>query len=200
MDEEGYIKFKLHWEQTPALAHAVIANLLAIRNKLHTLGLIGVTTEGIGFGNVSARLDQTEHFIITGTQTGHRRDLTADGVTAVTDYSFSDHSLHCRGPVKASSESLSHAALYSASLEINAVIHVHSLTLWESLLSVYPATSVTIPYGTPEMAREIKRLLTLKPIQHSKIFAMAGHHGGVIIFGSSLEQTLENLLQHTVTK
>ena len=47
----------------------------------------------------------------------------------------------CIGPIQASSASLTHAAIYQANPDINAVIHVHDRDLWENLLDRVPTTA-----------------------------------------------------------
>src|SRR5207302_1989498 len=69
------------------------------------------------------------------------------------------NALGCRGPVAASSESLSHAAVYAAEPAAAAVIHVHHLGLWEELRDVLPTTDSRAEAGKPAMADAITALL-----------------------------------------
>jgi hypothetical protein len=58
----------------------------------------------------------------------------------------------------ASSESLTHAAVYSGDGAAGAVIHCHADALWQRLVGRVPTTSAEVAYGTPEMAGEVLRL------------------------------------------
>ena len=100
----------------------------------------------------------------------------------------------CEGPVKASSESLTHAILYKLSNEINAVIHTHHRDLWNHLLHQLPTTSKNISYGTPKMVFEVKRLFDETDLSKSQIFVMAGHKDGIVAFGKNLNEAVERLL------
>jgi hypothetical protein len=56
--------------------------------------------------------------------------------------------------------------------------------LWAALLEEEaPATPKEVEYGTPEMAYAVRNLLMLRDVKKRKIFAMAGHEGGVAAFG-----------------
>ena len=92
------------------------------------------------------------------------------------------------GPIKASSESLTHAAIYECSADIKAVIHIHHKEFWDKALNVIPTSSNSVPYGTPEMANEIFRLYKETDFSTNKIMAMAGHDEGIIAFGNTLAE------------
>ncbi|TAE46747.1 MAG: class II aldolase/adducin family protein, partial [Bacteroidetes bacterium] len=94
--------------------------------------------------------------------------------------------LWCRGPVSASSESLTHAAVYQADPGCQAVIHVHHRLWWEQSLDRIPTTSASAPYGSPEMAEEVMRLFRETDVRASGVFVMAGHEEGLVAFGPSL--------------
>ena len=64
----------------------------------------------------------------------------------------------CRGASQASSESLTHAAIYEMDDGIHAVVHVHDPELWQHLKNTFPTTDPDAAYGTPEMAREFARI------------------------------------------
>ena len=55
-DETGYVRFRCEWERAGPPAGPLVAALVAWRNRLRRLGLIGVYPDGVGFGNVSGRL------------------------------------------------------------------------------------------------------------------------------------------------
>lgn len=193
MTEEGYIKYSCHWIKADPLPYHDIETLNRCRQKLYELGLIGAYENGIGFGNISRRRED-DQFIITGTATGRLPELCADHYTIVVDFDLARNELTCRGPVKASSESMSHGAIYRQGRDINAVIHVHSSALWNRLLNKVPTTGEEIAYGTPEMAMEIIRLFRETDVSARKIFVMAGHEDGLFSFGKNLQEALHVLL------
>lgn len=188
MDEIG-IKFNCRWIEDRPLDTACIRELNDWRTKLFRLGLIGVYDNGIGYGNISVRFH--DNFIITGTATGKIKNLTAQHYTQVTDYNLEKNSLTTVGPIKASSESLTHAVIYGYSTNIQAVIHIHHLTLWRKLLNSVPTTSADIEYGTTAMAKEIIKLFHETDLSDRRIFAMAGHEEGIVSFGQTLAEAAE---------
>ena len=62
-----------------------------------------------------------------------------------------------------------------------------SAGLWEFLLHKVPTTDAGAPYGSPEMARSIIRLLRETDLREQKIFVMEGHPEGIFSFGETLE-------------
>jgi L-ribulose-5-phosphate 4-epimerase len=193
MKDEGVIKFNCNWIKSEPLNVQEIKDLNIWRDKLYKLGLIGVNKEGIGYGNISVRF-QKDKFIITGSATGKFEKLTPEHYTQVTKFSVEENTLTTIGPVKASSESLTHAMIYQCEKSANAVIHVHQLGLWQKLMLILPATNRNVAYGTPAMAREISRLFNETSLSTTKIFAMAGHEEGIISFGRDLNEAGQILL------
>jgi L-ribulose-5-phosphate 4-epimerase len=187
MSDEGVIKFKLTWKREPPMAFHFISALNEWRDSLYKVGLIGKDENGIGYGNISCRVDKNS-FIITGSGTGSLEQLTSKHYTRVTAYNLSENSLESTGPVKASSESLTHAAVYETIPGCNAVFHIHHLALWEVLLVSLPSTAKHIEYGTPAMAEEIARLLKDPLLLKQGLLAMAGHRGGIISFGKDPDE------------
>lgn len=164
------------------------------RTKLHKLGLIGVNDKGIGFGNISQRI-KGQKFIITGTSTGGIPILDKNHYTVVHKADIKRNTVNCRGPIIASSESMSHAAIYKTLPNINAVIHVHYQAMWKKLLDKIPTTSQNACYGTPEIANEIKRLLKETDLKKKKYFVTAGHTDGIFSFGRDVQEAGEILLR-----
>ena len=114
--------------------------------------------------------------------------LTPQHYSLVTGYDLNTHSLNCEGAIKASSESMSHAALYSCDPVINAVIHVHSLVLWKKLLNKVPTTAADAGYGSKELTDDIRRLYKETDLSEQKLLVMAGHEAGIISFGKDLDE------------
>lgn len=187
MGETGSIKYECTWEKANPVDQALVEELNVCRAKLYRLGFIGVYPNHIGYGNISIRLEG-KLFLITGTSTGHLELLTNEHYTNVTGYNFAENRLTCRGPVKASAESLTHAAVYESDDDIHAVIHIHSKILWDKLKDTVPTSSADVPYGTPRMALEIHRLFRETDVKSKKIIVMGGHEEGIISFGADLEE------------
>ena len=200
--DEGTIKFAAHWRQTPALTEAKLSGLIRWRNELHRRGLIGAYPDGIGFGNISRRWDADGRFVISGSATGRYTTLSAAHFSLVTDFNPDKNTVYCEGPVVASSESMSHAAIYRECPEVSGVIHVHHLAMWKRLLRQAATTDAAAAYGTPEMAASIVRLLRETNVRQQKIFAMTGHWEGVFAFGKTLDEAAElifSFLKHRDT-
>ena len=125
MIDEGYIKYHCQWIEESPQPLENLADLNQWRDQCYQLGLIGQYENGIGFGNLSIRQGKSNNFIISGTQTGGLSQLTEQHYTVVTDYNWSQNTVICQGPIKASSEALTHAAIYEANPQINGVIHIH---------------------------------------------------------------------------
>jgi ribulose-5-phosphate 4-epimerase/fuculose-1-phosphate aldolase len=190
--EEGVIKFRCQHILADALADDVLVDLKHFRQLLYMQKLIGVDEIGIGYGNISQRFKNTNKFIITGTQTGHLQKLEPKHFTLAEDYNIAENRLKCIGPIQASSESLTHAALYSANPHINAVIHIHHAKTWHNHLHKLPTTAENIPYGSPEMAYAIMNLYLENKLQNGVVI-MGGHKDGIISFGENLENAYQLL-------
>ena len=193
--EKGYVKYECERIKASAVDESLITELNSYRSKLYHHGLIGVYPNGIGYGNMSVRLEENS-FLITGTSTGHLEKLTNDHFTKVVDYNFKENRLTCQGPIKASAESLTHASVYESSPETMAVIHIHSQLLWDQLKNNVPTTAPEIEYGTPEMALEISRLFRETDVKARQILVMAGHEEGIISFGKTLDEAFNLIINH----
>jgi L-ribulose-5-phosphate 4-epimerase len=194
MGETGVVKYNCTWINADPPDKEWLKDLIVWRDKFYTIGLIG-EKNGIGYGNISKRYKQNQ-FFITGSATGKIRILTNRHFTKVTDYDLDKNSLTVVGPVIASSESLTHAAIYQSDKNIHAVIHIHHLQLWEKLLNLIPSTKGEIEYGTPEMAVEIIRLFKNTDIKKKKILVMAGHKEGIVSFGRDIEEAGMVLMEY----
>lgn len=195
--DEGYIKYQCNWINAPPLGQALIRELNFWRNQLYQLGLIGEYDNGIGFGNLSIRDDKNPNqFIISGTKTGNLTSLNEQHYTKVVDYNWEQNYVICHGPIQASSEALTHGAIYEANPKINAVIHIHHGQLWQELMNKVPTTAKNVAYGTPEMAREIIRLCQEENLNSTQILVMSGHEEGIITFGNNLEMAGNLLLKY----
>jgi hypothetical protein len=188
--KDGLIKFSLRWQR--ASPPEDIDALLQWRDRISAAGLIGVQPDGIGYGNISVRAGSS--FIISGSGTGMHTTARREHFTRVIHYDFPANRLICRGPVQASSESLTHAAVYEAAASVTAVVHVHHGDLWRALFEKIPTTAKDVAYGTPEMAYEVLRLFRDTRVADGGIFVMGGHKDGIVGFGGSLQEAGTKLL------
>ena len=195
MIDEGYIKFASHWQKSDSLDNAEIESLNRWRRPLYDAGLIGHYEEhGIGFGNLSVRAGNEGQFIISGSQTGHLPDLGVEHYALVEDYDIDRNRVSSVGAAEASSESMTHAAIYELDPEIGAIVHVHDEKLWAVLKGSAATTDAAVAFGTPDMAREIRRLWRESDFRKTGIAVMAGHESGLVSIGSNLQEATERIL------
>ena len=180
---EGYIKFNYDWIPA-ALPNVDLEELIYWRQKLYDANLIGSYPDGIGFGNISMRYNANQ-FIISGSATGNIAQLDASHFALVDEFDLTRNWLSCIGNVPASSESLSHAAIYKTLPFVNSIVHIHHKELWNKYLDILPTSSKTAAYGTPAMAFS---LIDLIKNENSKVgtFVMGGHKEGLLIYASSI--------------
>ncbi|MEM7102195.1 MAG: class II aldolase/adducin family protein [Bacteroidota bacterium] len=195
--DEGYIKYQCHWQLTPALPSAYIDGLNKTRRELVLRNWVGVYPEsGIGYGNLSSRHPEKPGcFIISGTQTGGIKQLTGYHYAIVTAWNLDKNVVHCKGPLKASSEALTHAGIYALSPEIMSVIHIHHKGLWEKWKNILPTTPESVGYGSVEMAKWMKILYQNSDLRNVRALVMGGHEEGLIGFGKTNEEALQNLVK-----
>lgn len=194
MRDEGYIKYTLLSTNGSAPETVLIEEVNQARTELYDNGLIGVYPDGVGFGNLSVRYEGNT-FLITGSATGDIRELDAVHYARVTHFDIEKNCVESVGKINASSESMTHGAIYESSKDTNCVIHVHSKTMFEYMLkNSYKATAADVAYGTPAMALAIKELVmeTDTPVA---IFVTAGHDEGVIAYGPDVESVKKIILE-----
>jgi L-ribulose-5-phosphate 4-epimerase len=193
--DEGYTKYTVHWSDRRPVDVPEVAELDRWRRRLYDAGLIGQYVDsGIGYGNISVRIGRGGEFLISGTRTGHCRHTGREHYALVTQADIDGNSVTCRGAVQASSEALTHAAVYALDLSTGAVVHVHDDLLWERLKGAIPTTDPSVPYGTPEMAREFARLWRASELSDTGVAVMAGHDSGIVSFGRDLQEATERIL------
>ena len=202
-EQEGVTKFDLRFTLAPpldTLLFAELRELNAWRKLLWQLELIGQDAsryDGLGFGNLSRRLLSSQHFIITGTQTGHLPELDGRHYATVTEADTRANRVLAEGPIAPSSESLTHAMLYQVDTSVQFIFHVHSPVLWRGASSLgIPVTNPAVAYGTPAMAEEVRRLSADMAAWRMGIFAMGGHEDGVVAFGKTAEEAGIILLRY----
>jgi len=193
--DEGYVKFQSRLNENYPPADWDLDEIFMWRDKLYRLKYIGAYENGIGYGNISIRSRFTKEFIISGTATGNIPILLSDHFTRVSSYNLEKNRVVCSGKVHASSESMTHAAVYDCDPTIKAVIHVHSKKFWQILKFQLPTSDPSAKYGTPEMAKEIIRLYHHSAFKKVGVMVMGGHEEGILSFGSTLDEAGKRLLE-----
>ena len=194
MKETGAVKFRYESDGRELAPFPGFEELNAARRELRKLGLLGADESGLGFGNISLRDGATDAFYITGSGTGGLPELGLENCAKVTAWNFDHDWLRCEGRAIASAESLTHAAVYLMDAEVRVVLHGHNRLLWKSLRERGVSSRADVPYGTPEMAFEVRRLFQETDVRAKKIFAMAGHPDGIVAFGGHFDQALAVVL------
>lgn len=167
-----------------------VARLDAQRTRLHDAHLIGVLPDGVGFGNVSARLGTG--FVITGSATGGPRELGPDGYAVVEACFPEENRVVSHGPTRPSSEAMTHAAIYAAKSAVGSVAHAHAPELFRRLMARdCPRIPESAAYGTPAMACAVAELLAALP--DAGLFITLGHPDGIFAFGPTPEATAQIL-------
>lgn len=199
---EGVIKFRLD-HRTGTLDRPPLAEITAWREVLVRLGMIGQTPDrygGLGFGNLSRRTPAG--FLVSGSQTGGLDEPGPEAWAEVIDFDLQNNAVQSRGEVPPSSESLTHAAIYSLDPRVNWVFHVHCPEIWNRALALGLATTgARVAYGTIEMADAVRGLFPAETTAGT--FAMGGHEDGVIAFGEHADATglsLVSLLTSALTR
>jgi len=160
------------------------------------MDLIGAYENGVGFGNISMRIKGGNQFIITGSATGEIPELEPGHYVKVNSFNIDDNAVQCAGPLKASSESLTHAAIYLADPGANAVVHVHSIDLWNELIYNMPTTNPSMEYGTIGLAKDIFRLFSDSDVIEKRIIIMAGDRAGILAFGHDMDEAANVLMSY----
>jgi len=197
---EGVIKFALDYEPGPAPQQRDLGELNAWRRIFRQLGLIGqdpARYDGFGFGNLSRRIRNAtagngngSAFVISGTQTGGLSELQPEHYVTVLESDPVLNRVVARGPIKPSSESLTHGILYQTSPAIEWVMHLHSPDIHASQTPLHlPVTCPNALCGTPQMAVEVARIQSESFAANPGLIVMGGHQDGILVFGTDPHQT-----------
>lgn len=207
MTDEGVIKFRSEHRSCRLDPHRygeLSCRLIAWREILAGTGLIGQRPDlygGYGYGNISGRVGPPgagrgrRSFLITGTQTSGKECISLDDFCVVERFDDRANRTVSFGGTHPSSESLTHGAFYDLGPHIRFVFHGHSPTIWRHGRRLgLPTSRPAVPYGTPEMAQEVRRLFRSSSLADSQILVMGGHEDGVIVFGRTAEEAGRILL------
>ncbi len=200
MQDEGYVKYQCFHQKADWHTNGLKINektlqefneLDILRTELFDVHFIGQYPNGLGYGNVSLRCPINENqnsLIISATATGGARELGLDGYCLVTKADIKNNLVYCLGPLAASSETLTHVAIYQNTPEVNFVVHIHHKKLFEVLLNQQNIlkTPKNIEYGSVEMANSLGKIAKAYPMEGCVL--MEGHEEGIIFYGTSLIQ------------
>ncbi len=190
---EGVIRFDLRYRKVniaePGDGGRGLTQLFHWHQVMRRLGWLGRQANrygGCAYGNLSMRSGDDGRFIVSATQTGDAA-LNQQRVCEVLSCDLQRNQVVARGPMKPSSEALTHGAVFRLSADINWVFHIHQPTIWQHAQALgLPMTDPQIAYGTPAMAREMRRLFDPWGLSQG-LLAMAGHEDGIISFASNAE-------------
>ena len=198
---EGVVKFTCRFSAGQPLPVDGLREINAWRRVLYLLGLIGqdpALYDGFGYGNISVRWrgrEGEDAFVISGTQTGGLEGLGAQHYTLVRKCDPHRNLVEAEGPIRPSSESLTHGTLYRLERDVGCVMHAHSHLMWRHARNLQlTMTDPDVPYGTPEMAREVERIWRGTDVAQRGIFAMGGHEDGIVAFGPTVERAGSTLV------
>lgn len=197
-EQEGVIKYELVYSETGGLPEHDYGELDHWHKLFKKAGILGqdpLRYGGLGFGNLSQRLDENR-FLVSGTQTGNLPRLDAQHYAIVTKADIKGNRVFAEGPIKPSSESLTHAAIYALHPDIYFIFHAHSPQIWLARQQLGIAeTDAAVPYGTPAMAIEMERIYNNSDMHDCGVIAMAGHEDGVISFGATANEAGDLMME-----
>jgi ribulose-5-phosphate 4-epimerase/fuculose-1-phosphate aldolase len=186
---EGILKFDLKFYNTPINPPPqLIDEINWARALLLEKKYIGVGCDGVGYGNLSVR-HENSGFLITGSQTSHCARLSVREIALVKSWNLENNFIEAEGETSPSSESLTHGAIYQSCPTIKAVIHIHQLRLWKIKSENMLATPPQLEYGTQSLAQSILQLLKNQKTSASppKLgITMTGHEGGLLFWGQDI--------------
>jgi L-ribulose-5-phosphate 4-epimerase len=188
MMNEGYIKFScVKIRDTLENFPLQFEEFNQFRAYCCGLALIGMFENGIGYGNISVRINDTSRFIISGSKTGGKTALTKDDYCEIVSFNSEKNEVNYNGKIEPSSETMSHGSVYAANRSIKTIVHVHHAKIFNYLKeNNFHSTSKDALFGTVQLAHEIEELIK-HSAERSGIFYMEGHAEGVIAYSDSIE-------------
>ena len=196
--EEGIIKFDQELRKVSSVSAIDIKDLTLWRSLFFETGLIGKDGGkygGSAFGNLSKRIPpfqaplRKRKFIITGTQTSAIEDVKPEHYIKVLEYYPERNLVVVEGLINASSESLTHGALYDLDNTIKYVFHTHSPEIWNNARGLgIPVADKKAVHGSVELIEELERLFREEELRNIGIFTCAGSRDGVFSFGKTAKE------------
>ena len=68
--------------------------------------------------------------------------------------------------------------------------------MWIKYLNQKVTTSTNVLYGTPEMAKEIHKIVMTLNRDEDPFLVMGGHEEGIIVWGNNLDDAGETVLKY----
>ena len=185
--------FKLDYKKTgPIVTPEEMHELDRYRDIFYSLKLIGEAIGGVGYGNMSQRLEESDcevgkrQFAITGRGCSTLENISVNDYAKVIEYDLDNKLVTAEGPVEPSSESLMHGAIYDFDQIYKSVVHVHSKPIWINALKLgIPITPAYAEKGTDRLAIEAQKILKSTNAAELGIIALGGHQDGILSFGKS---------------
>ncbi len=197
-EQEGVIKFELDHREGPLseeLAQA-LGPLVGWRRVMFDLGMVGQNVNlygGLGYGNVSVRVDAMGSFLVSGSQTSGAKDVTSKDFAFVESFDRDTSKIVSRGEVRPSSESMTHAVLYKTDPNIRCVLHAHDTVIWDYANDLgLSSTPDDVEYGTSEMVLAVQAIA--RRLGGVGVFSMGGHRDGIIAFGRNEDEAGKRLV------
>jgi L-ribulose-5-phosphate 4-epimerase len=197
-EQEGVIKFELDHIDAPLPAELMelLGPLLGWRRVMFDLGMVGqhaVRYGGLGYGNVSVRVDATGSFLVSGSQTSGLKEPTAKDFACVESFDHEAARIVSHGKVRPSSESMTHAVLYKTNPDIRCVLHAHDPVIWDNANGLgLSSTPEEVEYGTSEMVSAVQAIA--RRLGGVGVFSMGGHRDGIIAFGRNEDEAGKRLV------
>ncbi len=194
-ETEGTIKFayELSPATDPIADDEIMRPLFAWRTLFRRLGILGQHPEryeGFGFGNLSARdPNRTTEFVISASQTSGLATFNTEHMVRVSNCDLDRFRANAFGNYPPSSETITHAMVYTADPSVKWIFHCHSPEIWQRVNHLaLPCTATEVDYGSIEMVQAVADLLKThrsRPI----VFATMGHKDGVFACGPTAQET-----------
>jgi hypothetical protein len=165
---QGVVKFNCHWNQSgPVISDEQYEIINYWREILFNMDLIGAYENGVGFGNISMRIQGGNQFVITGSSTGEIPELEPGHYVRVNSFNIEDNA-----------------------------VHVHSIELWNELIYKVPTTNPAMDYGTTGLAKDILRLFEDSDVIEKRIIIMSGDRAGILTFGNDMDEAVNVLMEY----
>ncbi len=138
--------------------------------------------EGGSSGNLSFRIsNNSNEFIITGSQIGLKNNLKNKNFVKVEKCDFDNKIIFAHGTKNPSSESMLHYAIYKKRSDVNAIFHGHSLDILNNAKRLkFISTKQEEKYGTTKLVDSV-----LDIIGDNNFIILKNH--GFMAFGKTIE-------------
>ncbi len=184
MERESYIKFNCRHHVKEISFPAEIDTWLGFGNALKAHKLIGKIDDQTGYGNISFRDRNSGDIYISASKSGTDDTYVKSHFSRIVTWDAEINFVESEGAMPASSETLTHLAVYEALKEVNCVAHIHSEYYWNMYLNHELTSNLDIEYGTKEMYFEVKRLI--EENANAGTLIMGGHKDGILFWDENI--------------